>query len=126
MSPVVYDSIKSMLLTAQVCKAITELSSTLGDLENTFTRKMEQFLQERPELNNHVTGLKEDIADLIKVLSEKLTGEGDAEAAIDEEVSIFSLVKDTRLCVRLCVSRGSAIRNIKQLIYRGVAGLTQN
>jgi len=72
---------------AQVCKAITELSSTLGDLENTFTRKMEQFLQERPELNNHVTGLKEDIADLIKVLSEKLTGEGDAEAAIDEELA---------------------------------------
>ena len=72
---------------AQVCKAITELSSTLGDLENTFTRKMEQFLQERPELNNHVTGLKEDIADLIKVLSEKLTVDGDAEAAIDEEVS---------------------------------------
>ena len=52
-----------------------------------FTRKMEQFLQERPELNNHVTGLKEDIADLIKVLSEKLTVDGDAEAAIDEEVS---------------------------------------
>ena len=48
---------------------------------------MEQFLQERPELNNHVTGLKEDIADLIKVLSEKLTVDGDAEAAIDEEVS---------------------------------------
>ena len=99
-SLVVYDSIKSMLLTAQVCKAITELSSTLGDLENTFTRKMEQFLQERPELNNHVTGLKEDIADLIKVLSEKLTGEGDAEAAIDEEVStslLLFLIKDTRL-----------------------------
>lgn len=91
-----------MLLTAQVCKAITELSSTLGDLENTFTRKMEQFLQERPELNNHVTGLKEDIADLIKVLSEKLTGEGDAEAAIDEEVStslLLFLIKDTRLWV---------------------------
>ena len=63
------------------------MSSTLGDLENTFTRKMEAFLQERPELNTHVTGLKEDIADLIKVLSEKLTTDSDAEAAIDEEVS---------------------------------------
>ena len=48
---------------------------------------MEQFLAERPELNTHVTGLKEDIADLIKVLSDKLTVTGDAEAAIDEEVT---------------------------------------
>ena len=51
---------------------------------------MEAFLQERPELNTHVTGLKEDIADLIKVLSEKLTNDSDAEAAIDEEVSSFA------------------------------------
>ena len=51
---------------------------------------MEAFLQERPELNTHVTGLKEDIADLIKVLSEKLTTDSDAEAAIDEEVSTYT------------------------------------
>ena len=48
---------------------------------------MEQFLQERPELNNHVHGLKEDIAGLIKVLSEKLTTTNDIDAAIDDEVS---------------------------------------
>jgi len=47
---------------------------------------MEQFLQERPELNNHVHGLKEDIAGLIKVLSEKLTTTNDIDAAIDDEV----------------------------------------
>ena len=53
---------------------------------------MEAFLQERPELNTHVTGLKEDIADLIKVLSEKLTTDSDAEAAIDEEVGTCRLI----------------------------------
>ena len=52
---------------------------------------MEQFLQERPELNNHVHGLKEDIAGLIKVLSEKLTTTNDIDAAIDDEVSLYDI-----------------------------------
>jgi len=63
------------------------MSTTLGDLENTFTQKMQAFLAERPQLATHVTGLKEDITGLIKVLSEKLVTSSDAEATIEDEVS---------------------------------------
>ena len=72
---------------AQVCQAISEMSTTLGDLENTFTQKMQAFLAERPQLATHVTGLKEDITGLIKVLSEKLVTSSDVEATIEDEVS---------------------------------------
>jgi len=72
---------------AQVCQAISEMSSTLGDLENTFTQKMQAFLAERPQLATHVTGLKEDITGLIKVLSEKLVTSSDAEATIEDELA---------------------------------------
>ena len=66
------------------------MSTTLGDLENTFTQKMQAFLAERPQLATHVTGLKEDITGLIKVLSEKLVTSSDVEATIEDEVSWFS------------------------------------
>ena len=74
---------------AQVCQAISEMSTTLGDLENTFTQKMQAFLAERPQLATHVTGLKEDITGLIKVLSEKLVTSSDVEATIEDEVSCY-------------------------------------
>merc|ERR1719259_1210798 len=72
---------------AQVCQAISEMSTTLGDLENTFTQKMQAFLAERPQLATHVTGLKEDITGLIKVLSEKLVTSSDVEATIEDELA---------------------------------------
>ena len=65
------------------------MSTTLGDLENTFTQKMQAFLAERPQLATHVTGLKEDITGLIKVLSEKLVTSSDVEATIEDEVSCY-------------------------------------
>ena len=74
---------------AQVCQAISEMSTTLGDLENTFTQKMQAFLAERPQLATHVSGLKEDITGLIKVLSEKLVTSSDVEATIEDEVCCF-------------------------------------
>jgi hypothetical protein len=76
---------------AQVCSAISELSSTLGDLETTFTKKMEQFIIERPEVSNHVSTLKADLSDMIQALSGTLgnvsiADEKDVEAAIDNEL----------------------------------------
>jgi len=75
---------------AQICSAISELSSTLGDLETTFTKKMEQFVSERPEVGQHVTTLKEDLSGLIQALSAKLSAtdqsESDIEHAIDNEL----------------------------------------
>ena len=77
---------------AQICSAISELSSTLGDLETTFTKKMEQFMMERPELGTHVTTLKEDLSGLIQALSAKLSisdqSESEIESVIDDEVKL--------------------------------------
>lgn len=79
---------------AQICTAISELSSTLGDLETTFTKKMEQFMMERPDLGTHVSTLKEDLSGLIQALSAKLSAtdqsEQEIESVIDDEVRVLS------------------------------------
>lgn len=56
----------------QICDAISELSTNLACMEQNFVEKLDALAEERPALCNTASEIRDDVADFIAKLSEKL------------------------------------------------------